>query len=219
VAVFSGTQTVFSTASKLDLTGNSNLTVEFFMRLTSTNKGMMMVEQTNPYWQNTGAFMVDVNETGTGTVMGGYCTLAAGTKLNLDITPTNAASDGLWHHVAIVYNKTKTGADRPCSTSTRVAQGTYLSYTNDANATTSATARSTSVRGEQRLEVHRRAGTTCGSRTRRWRRMNFCRRIQAGDLSAHCLLAVRRRRGLRDSSGKGHDCGPAVSSSPTAWRC
>ena len=131
VAVFNGSQTNFSTVGQLCLSGYNNLTVEFFMRTTSTNKGMMMVEQTNPYWQNTGAFMVDVNETGTGTVMGGYCTLATGTKLNLDITPTNAASDGLWHHVAIVYDKTKTVADRSMLYFDGVAQGTYSTWTND----------------------------------------------------------------------------------------
>jgi hypothetical protein len=134
VAVFNGSQTNFSTVSKLDLTGNNNLTVEFFMRSTSTNKGML-IEQTNPYWQNTGAFMVDVNETGTGTVMGGFCTLAAGTKLNLDISPTNSASDGFWHHVAIVFDKAKTGADRSMLYVDRIAQGTYLTYTNDTNST------------------------------------------------------------------------------------
>ena len=131
VAIFNGSQTNFSTVGQLCLSGYNNLTVEFFMRTTSTNKGMMMVEQTNPYWQNTGAFMVDVNETGTGTVMGGYCTLATGTKLNLDITPTNAASDGLWHHVAIVYDKTKTVADRSMLYFDGVAQGTYSTWTND----------------------------------------------------------------------------------------
>jgi predicted esterase len=134
-AIFSGSQTAFSTVSKLDLMGNNNLTVEFFMRTSSTNKGMMMVEQTNPYWQNTGAFMVDVNETGTGTVMGGYCALSAGTKLNLDITSASAASDGLWHHVAIVYDKTKTVADRSMLYFDGIAQGTYASWTNDAVAT------------------------------------------------------------------------------------
>jgi len=131
VAVFSGAQTSFNTVSKLDLTGNSALTVEFFMRTASTNKGMMIVEQSNPYWQNTGAFMVDVNETGTGTVMGGYCMLAAGPKLNLDITPTNAVSDGQWHHVAIVYDGAKTGADRSMLYLDSVAQGAYLNWTND----------------------------------------------------------------------------------------
>ena len=133
-ALFNGSQTAFSTVSKLDLTGNNNLTVEFFLRTSTTNKGMI-VEQTNPYWQNTGAFMVDVNETGTGTVMGGCCTLAAGTKLNLDITPTNAASDGQWHHVAIVYDRSKTGADRSMLYFDTLAQGAYLSWTNDTNTT------------------------------------------------------------------------------------
>ena len=131
-AVFTGSQTTFNTASTLDLRGYNNLTVEFFMRAAGGASPMMMLEQTSLYFVNTGAFMVDVNEgSSAGQVMGGFCNHSSGTKLNLDSTPAGAASGGQWHHVAIVYDKAKTGAARSMLYFDGIVQGTYANWTND----------------------------------------------------------------------------------------
>lgn len=131
-AVFSGSQTNFSTVSKLDLRGYDSLTVEFFMRTAGAASSMVLVEQANPFFSNTGAFIATANEANTaGQVMGGFCNNSAGTKLNLDITPVGAASGSQWHHVAIVYDKSKTGANRSMLYFDRVAQGAYGVHTND----------------------------------------------------------------------------------------
>lgn len=130
-ARLSGAQAAFTTLSTLDLSPYSDLTVELFMRTTAVSAPMMLVEQTSVYWQNPGAFMIDVNETNdAGRVMGGFCT-AAGTKLNLDITPRNAAADGRWHHVALVYNSAASGANRAALYLDGVAQPSYAAWTND----------------------------------------------------------------------------------------
>ena len=131
VAIFNGSQTNFSTVSTLDLRGYNSLTLEFFMRTAGTNAGMMILEQTSQYFGNTGAFMVDVNETNAaGQVMGGFCNNSVGTKLNLDSTPTGTASGGQWHHVAVVCERTKTGADRSMLYFDGLAQGSYGNWTN-----------------------------------------------------------------------------------------
>lgn len=130
-ARLTGTQSAFNTLNTLDLSPFSDLTVELFMRTTAATSSMMLVEQTSVYWQNPGAFMVDVNETNdAGRVMGGFCT-ATGTKLNLDISPRNAASDGQWHHVALVYNSAASGASRSTLYLDGVAQPPYAAWTND----------------------------------------------------------------------------------------
>ena len=135
VAVFNGSQTNFSTVSKLDLTGNNNLTVEFFMRSSAaTSTAMILVEQANPFFSNPGAFIATLNEGNVaGQMMGGFCT-ATGTKLNLDMTAANDGADGQWHHVAIVYDKTKTGTDRSMYYLDGVAQGVYLPWTDGSDA-------------------------------------------------------------------------------------
>ena len=111
VARFDGGQTAFSTAGTLDLTACTSLTVEFFMRTSSQTSGMVAIEQTAPFYNYPGAFIVDVNDgsDGPGRVVGGFCTSAG---LNLDMTPLNAADDGQWHHVALVYDSAKAGNDR-----------------------------------------------------------------------------------------------------------
>jgi pimeloyl-ACP methyl ester carboxylesterase len=127
-AILNGKQATFNTLGTLNLTTCSNLTVEFFMRTTASKK-MMALEQTSLYFTYPGAFMADVNETGVGAgdVMGGFCT-ASGTKLNLDITPTNAAADGRWHHVALVYDRTQSGVNRSRLYFDGVSQGTYSTW-------------------------------------------------------------------------------------------
>lgn len=128
VAVFDGSQAAFSTVSKLDLTGNNSLTVEFFMRTTSTNL-MALVEQTTTFNGNPGAFFFDANDGAKGRVIGGFRTSSG---YNLDQTPTGTGADGQWHHVAVVYSTSKTGADRSMLYFDGVAQGSFNNLTNDA---------------------------------------------------------------------------------------
>ena len=76
---------------------------------------------------------IDVNETNdAGRVMGGFCT-GTGTRLNLDITAKNAAADGQWHHVAIVYDGALAGANRSTLYLDGNPQGAYAAWTNDAS--------------------------------------------------------------------------------------
>ena len=131
-AVFDGSQTQLNTTSTLDLRGYDNLTVEFFMRTAGAAVPMVLVEQANPFFGTSGAFLATVNETNAaGQVMGGFCNNSAGTKLNLDITPAGVASNSQWHHVAIVYNRSKAGADRSMLYFDGVAQESYGTWTND----------------------------------------------------------------------------------------
>jgi len=108
VARLDGSPASFNTAAALNLAPYTNLTVEFFMRTSSHNSGIVVLEQTDPFYSNPGAFIVDVNDgnEGPGRVVGGFCTSAG---LNLDMTPVNAADDGQWHHVAVVYDSSQTG--------------------------------------------------------------------------------------------------------------
>ena len=112
VARFDGVHTAFAlnTAGTLDLTACDGLTVEFFMRTTATAIGVLL-EQTGAFYSNPGALIVDVNDgsDGPGRVVGGFSTSAG---LSLDMTPLNAANDGQWHHVALVYDRSKVGGER-----------------------------------------------------------------------------------------------------------
>ena len=108
-AVFSGTQAVFSTANTLDLHAYTNVTVEYFIRTASTNSSVVVEHSANA-GSYTGAFCSaysDFNSIGnlTGVLKtsGGY---------NIEITPEGVASNGQWHHVALVIDSSKAGADR-----------------------------------------------------------------------------------------------------------
>jgi len=131
-AVFNGSHNVFSTVSKLDLRDYGNLTIECFVRTAGASAPMILVEQANPFFEKNGAFLVDVNEGNVpGTVMGGFCCSSSGPQLNLDITPAGAVSDSQWHHVAIVHDRSKTGADRSMLYVDGVAQAPLGSWTAD----------------------------------------------------------------------------------------
>ncbi|MDD4103291.1 MAG: alpha/beta fold hydrolase, partial [Kiritimatiellae bacterium] len=135
IAVFKGSQTAFNTLQPLDLSPYTNLTVECYMRATAGSPAMVILEHTSQFNCNPGAFIATYNENNSaGQMMGGFCT-ATGTKLNLDTTAGKAADDGQWHHVAIVYDSAKTGADRSMFYLDGIAQGTYAAWT-DGSATT-----------------------------------------------------------------------------------
>ena len=111
VAVFSGTQTAFSTAGTLDLRACTNLTVEYFIRA-PTASACVVLEHTKVCNDNPGGFLSSLGDlVGPGAVAGAFRTSAAG-SYNIEATPAGAASDGQWHHVAMVIDSSKAGADR-----------------------------------------------------------------------------------------------------------
>ena len=129
LARLDGNQTKFSTALPLDLSAYTNLTVEFWMRMTvaTTNTGII-VEHTENYGANPGAFIVDSAEGNvSGKVTGGFLTSSS---YNLDETPANATTNGEWHHVAVVYNASSNGAARSMLYFDGVAQSTWSTFTN-----------------------------------------------------------------------------------------
>ena len=128
-AVLDGSHSAFSTLNTLDLSAFDNLTIECFLKTSQTAK-MMIFEHSALFYQNPGAFLLDVNEIATGDIMGGFCT-AADVKLNLDISSAGIISDGLWHHIAIVYDKYAAGAERSLLYVDGIAQSTYASWTDD----------------------------------------------------------------------------------------
>ncbi len=128
-AVLNGSHSAFNTLNTLDLSSFENLTIECFVR-TSVSSKMMLLEHSALFYQNPGAFLLDVNESAAGDIMGGFCT-APDVKLNLDISAAGIISDGLWHHVAIVYDKNATGTKRSILYVDGIAQETYASWTDD----------------------------------------------------------------------------------------
>ncbi len=130
-AVLNGSHSAFNTFNTLDLSAFDNLTIECFLKTSQTAK-MIILEHSALFYQNPGAFLIDVNESTTGDTMGGFCT-AADVKLNLDISTAGIITDGLWHHVAIVYDKYATGANRSLLYVDGIVQGTYASWTDDSN--------------------------------------------------------------------------------------
>lgn len=132
VARLDGTQTKFSTALPLDLSSYTNLTVEFWMRSTAINPSLM-IEHTENTGLNPGAFYVDYNPTTNflGGISGGFRT-GVGSGYNLDITAAGVASNGVWHHVALVYDVSKTADARNALYFDGVAQPTYTNFNNDA---------------------------------------------------------------------------------------
>ena len=124
-----GTQTQFGTALPLDLSGYSNLTVEFWMRVAATTSVGVIIEHTETFNENPGAFLIDVNESAAGQVFGAFRT---GDGYNLDATPADSASDGQWHHVALVIDASKTGSERSALYFDGAAQPTYAGFASDA---------------------------------------------------------------------------------------
>lgn len=133
IARLDGSQTKFSTALPLNLSGYTNLTVEFWMRMSVTTNTCILVEHTDNYGLNPGAFHFSAAEGGAaGKVTGGFLT---GSGYNLDETPPDVAANGEWHHVALVYDASKAGANRSVLYFDCVAQSTWSNFTNSGAAT------------------------------------------------------------------------------------
>ena len=130
-AVFSGAHTVFNTVGTLDLHAYTNLTVEYFIR-TSTATDCIVLEHSKICNNNPGGFLSELGGfSRPGSVSGALRTSAAN-SYNIELTSAGVASDGQWHHVALVIDSSKAGADRAQLYFDKVRQATYSSYTNDA---------------------------------------------------------------------------------------
>ena len=109
-AVFDGTHTAFSTQpSTLNLHSYSALTVEYFIRTTSTNLAIVL-EQTSNFTVYRGGFISTLNEIDVGQIQSGFS--LSGGNFAIDITDENAVNDGNWHHVAITYDPDSNGLER-----------------------------------------------------------------------------------------------------------
>lgn len=98
---FDGTHTTFSTASNLNLSAYSQLTIEWFMKSSQTTDGLLL-EHSPDQNVNFGALMVPLNP-GYGVPGGVGMTNRASIGHYRDYTP--ALSDG-WHHVAVWIDNT-----------------------------------------------------------------------------------------------------------------
>ena len=106
-AVFGGSQTL-STAAPLDLSSHSAYTVEYFLKTTDQNLNMILEHSPNA-GSNPGAFISYIGEGAAGRLLG---MLSTPTGANGKATAAGAATDGNWHHVAMVVDRSKPGAER-----------------------------------------------------------------------------------------------------------
>ncbi len=109
-AVFDGTHTVFSTQpSTLNLYLYSALTLEYFIKTTSTDV-FVVTEHSDNFNTSRGGFITTLNEVNNGQLQGGFS--MADNTYNIDATPADSVTDGMWHHVAVVYDPDSGGDDR-----------------------------------------------------------------------------------------------------------
>ncbi len=86
----------------------SGLTFEFFFKTTSTASEAILMETSGDYNGNIGAFIMYLQNNSTEV----FCGLRTDDGRNCEAsTGAPAANDGRWHHVAMVYDPTKTGED------------------------------------------------------------------------------------------------------------
>ena len=105
----------------------SGLTFELFFRTTSTpDESKILLETSGDYNSKIGAFIISLEESGSKV----FCGLRTDDGRNAEMsTGTPAANDGRWHHVAMVYDPTKTGEDLVVSYLDGVKLPTSGSYT------------------------------------------------------------------------------------------
>ena len=130
-AVFSGTQTVFSTANTLDLQAYTQLTVEYYIRTASPSNSLVLEHSANTTLYS-GAFCSALGEGNMPGLLTGAIKTAQENGYNIEATAAGAASDDTWHHVALVIDASKAGADRAQLYFDKVRQATYANFTNDA---------------------------------------------------------------------------------------
>jgi hypothetical protein len=130
-AFFGGAHEVFNTARTLDLHACTNVTVEYFIR-TSTANDCIVLEHSKMCNSNPGGFLSELGGfSRPGSVSGAFRTSAAN-SYNIELTSAGVASDGQWHHVALVIDSSKAGADRAQLYFDKVRQSSYAGYTSDA---------------------------------------------------------------------------------------
>ncbi len=104
----------------------SGLTFECFFRTTSTASDAILIETSGNYNSNIGAFIICLQNSSAEV----FCALRTDGGRNAEVsTGTPAANDGRWHHVALVYDPTKTGEDLVVSYLDGVELPTSGSYT------------------------------------------------------------------------------------------
>ena len=109
-AHFDGTAHVLNTAAPLALSAYDAVTVEYFVRLRSTNQVQMVYEHTTGAGSNAGAFFMTYNERpGPGELCGTF--FSRNGSWHLDTT-TNLLAGARWHHVAMVCDRTASGDDQ-----------------------------------------------------------------------------------------------------------
>ena len=97
-AVFDGSQSGFSTLAPLPLYPYGSMTVEWFMKSSMSDMGIVL-ETTENYSQSPGAFYACANEFAGYRMINAHSLLKEWSKM-----------DGKWHHYALVYDWDKTDA-------------------------------------------------------------------------------------------------------------
>ena len=110
-AHFDGAAHVLNTAEPLALSAYDAVTIEYFVRLRSTNQVQMVYEYTTGAGgSNTGSFFMTCNERpGPGDLCGSF--FSQGGVWHIDTT-ANISLGTHWHHVAMVCDRTASGDDQ-----------------------------------------------------------------------------------------------------------
>jgi hypothetical protein len=111
VARLNGAHTAFSTADTLDLTAQTNLTVEYFIRTADPSLAVVL-EQSANYNQNIGCFINALDDSLVDDLSATFRAAGGGTGYHRDRIPYGRLTDGQWHHVAWVHDSTLATIDR-----------------------------------------------------------------------------------------------------------
>ena len=134
MARLDGTQSFFQSRLPLDLRACQDVTLEFWMRMTNTwSTSQLLMEHTEDSVASsasagTGAFYIDANELGAGTVVSNF---RGSDGYNQDMATNAPVNDGAWHHIALVYNRDTAGADRSLLYVDGTSQVTRASFNRD----------------------------------------------------------------------------------------
>lgn len=134
------TDTLLKTVNALDLSGCTDVTVEFFVKAADQTSLANLIEHSSSVNANAGGFQVTVNERDTNHRVCALWHAAAGagvsSLVNID-SPAEAISDGRWHHIAVVI-KSKSTATYSTANLTDYCVSLYIDRTAVANSSTRA---------------------------------------------------------------------------------
>lgn len=103
-AVFNGSQNGFATLSTLPLYPYESMTVEWYMKSSTTELSIVLETSPNFNYTSGGTFMAILNDKPT--------SLSAGYRLRgYNLSNSENACDGRWHHYALVYDSDNTTVD------------------------------------------------------------------------------------------------------------